>query len=116
MNTTRSTGLVTAFLVVLVLVAGCATQPDMKAAQMASTYWPLDYAAATYSDPVAVNPVNDNMWRWFAYALHPLGVALDYAVNRPLYTLASHAPGIFGYTSEDAALHANRANVLTPTK
>ena len=67
-------------------------------------------------DPVAVNPVNDNIWRWFGFILHPLGVALDYGVNRPLYTLVSHAPGIFGYTSEDAALHANRASVLAPTK
>lgn len=111
-----SSGLVMVLLFAVVMVTGCATQPDMKAAQTASTYWPLDYAAATYSDPVAVSPVNDNIWRWLAFALHPLGVAMDYAFNRPLYTLISYAPGVFGYTSEDAGLHANRANVLAPTK
>ncbi len=114
MTQTMVSRVATGFLLALVLVTGCATQPDLKAAQTASTYWPLDYAAATYSDPVAVSPVNDNMIRWFAYILHPLGVAVDYAFNRPLYTLASSAPGIFGFTSEDAALHSNRANALAP--
>ncbi|TKB76264.1 MAG: hypothetical protein E8D45_06440 [Nitrospira sp.] len=116
MTRMTSTRLITVFLLALVLVTGCATQPDLKAAQTASTYWPLDYAAASYSDPVAISPVNDNIIRWFAFALHPLGVAIDYALNRPLYTLASFAPGIFGYTSEDAGLHANRASVLAPVK
>ena len=114
MTQTMVSRVATALLLVLVLVAGCATQPDLKAAQTASTYWPLDYAAATYSDPVAVSPVNDNIWRWFGFILHPLGVGLDYAVNRPLYNLVSSAPGIFGFTSEDAALHANRASALAP--
>ncbi|MBI5854571.1 MAG: hypothetical protein HZB35_04940 [Nitrospirae bacterium] len=112
----NATGLLAVLLFAVVVATGCATQPDMKAAQTASTYWPLDYAAATYSDPVAVSPANDNIIRWFAFALHPLGVAVDYALNRPLYTLVSYAPGIFGYTSEDAGLHANRASVLAPTK
>jgi hypothetical protein len=116
MNMRRATGFMTAALLSVVMITGCATQPDLKAAQTASTYWPLDYAAGTYSDPVAVNPVNDNIWRIMAFIMHPLGVAMDYAINRPLYTLASYAPGIFGYTSEDAGLHANRANVLAPTK
>lgn len=109
----RASNLCLCFLAVLVLISGCATQQDMKAAQNASTYWPLDHAAATYADPVAVAPMNDHIFRLFAYLLHPLGVAMDYAVNRPAYTLVSIWPGLFGYTSEDAGLHSQRANLFS---
>jgi hypothetical protein len=100
------------FLVLLVVISGCATQPEMKTAQGASTYWPLDYAAGSYADPIAVSPVNDHTFRWLAYAFHPLGVVADYAINRPIYTLVSAWPGLFGYTSEDAGLHSSRASVF----
>ena len=109
----RMSNLCLCFLAVLVLISGCASQYDMKAAQSASNYWPLDHAAATYADPVAVAPMNDNIWRLIAYVVHPVGVALDYAVNRPAYTLVSIWPGLFGYTSEDAGLHSQRASLFS---
>ena len=39
---------------------------------------------------------------------NPIGVALDYAVNRPFYALASAFPYIFGYTSEEALVDSGR--------
>jgi hypothetical protein len=33
---------------------------------------------------------------------------LDYGLNRPIYTLTSKLPYLFGYTSEDAMLDSQR--------
>ena len=91
------------------LTGGCAGQRDVQTTQVGGA-WPLDSLAYIYSDPVAASPVNDNPFRWLAFILNPIGVALDYAVNRPLYTLASSHPSLFGFTPEDAMLHAQRPN------
>jgi hypothetical protein len=40
--------------------------------------------------------------------LHPVGVGMDYAFNRPLYALASAFPYVFGYTSEDVLVSSQR--------
>jgi hypothetical protein len=40
--------------------------------------------------------------------LHPLGVGIDYGVNRSFYTLSSKIPYLFGYTSEDSMLDSQR--------
>ncbi|HEY6262012.1 MAG TPA: hypothetical protein VIW47_10495, partial [Nitrospiraceae bacterium] len=50
----------------------------------------------------------DNPWRWAGFFLHPLGVAMDYGVNRPIYTLSSKMPYLFGYTAEDSMLDSQR--------
>ena len=42
-------------------------------------------------------------FRIIAFVVHPVGVALDYVVVRPIYFIASLAPGLFGYTAEDRA-------------
>jgi hypothetical protein len=41
-------------------------------------------------------------FRGLGFALHPIGVALDYALVRPFYMLAGLAPEWFGLTAEDA--------------
>ncbi|MGH7229781.1 MAG: hypothetical protein ACREJU_00265 [Nitrospiraceae bacterium] len=97
-------------LIVVWLTAGCASHRDVQGTQQVGGAWPLDSLAYIYSDPVTASPVNDNPWRWLGFILNPVGVALDYTVNRPLYTLASGFPSLFGFTPEDATLHAQRPN------
>jgi hypothetical protein len=89
------------------LIAGCAGTRS-GSTQQAGAAWPLDSLSYLYSDPVAVSPVDDNPIRWVGFLLNPIGVAFDYVLNRPLYTLASGSPAVFGFTPEDATLHAQR--------
>lgn len=80
---------------------------DVYTAPM-SIYSAMDSTALVYSDPAAAAPVSDNPWRWTGFVLHPVGQLLDYAINRPLYKLASIAPYLFGYTAEDSMLDSQR--------
>jgi hypothetical protein len=96
------------FVVIALLSAGCAGTRETQMNRQAGAPWPLDSLAYVYSDPVAVSPVDDNPIRWVGFVLNPVGVVLDYALNRPLYTLASVFPSVFGFTPEDATLHAQR--------
>jgi hypothetical protein len=102
-------GMLLVALLLMVATAGCATSQDMERTQPTGNYWPLDSLAMTYADPVAVSPVHDHPLRWFGYGLHPVGVVLDYVVNRPIYAIASAFPGLFGYTAEDAGHVARRS-------
>lgn len=52
-------------------------------------------------------------FRPFAVALHPIGVALDYAVMRPFYMLGGLAPEWFGLTSDDAQGYQGHMPELT---
>jgi len=100
-------------VVVALLSSGCMSGRDqISAAQQATTYWPLDSLALTYADPVAVAPIHDHPLRWIAFGFHPLGVVTDYFVNRFTYNLVSIFPGLFGYTAEDAGLHAQRQGLI----
>jgi hypothetical protein len=94
-----------------ILSAGCAArqETDIHLAQGGGgMYSALDATAQVYSHPRAQAPVEDNPWRWVGFALHPLGVGLDYAINRPIYALTSAFPYLFGYTSEDALVTSRR--------
>lgn len=62
--------------------------------------------SVVFQDRAAYSPMRDHPLRWVAFALHPIGVVLDYGINRPLYAIASTAPELFGYTKVDAALEA----------
>jgi hypothetical protein len=97
-------------VLITVLVGGCAGTQTGSQSYQAGTAWPLDSLSYLYTDPVANSPVDDNPIRWLGFLLNPIGVALDYGVNRPLYSLASGSPALFGYTPEDAALHSQRPN------
>jgi len=102
-------------LVIIVLLVGglvgtgCATTQDVSSAQGTGNYWPLDSLAMSYADPVAVSPLHDHPMRWLVFAFHPVGVILDYAVNQPIYAIASVFPTFFGYTAEDAGHQAQRS-------
>lgn len=100
------------------LMTGCASTQQADPAMSAlddSTYQPpasiysvMDSTALVYSNPAAAAPVHDNPYRWVGFILHPVGQALDYGINRPLYKLAGSGPYLFGYTSEDAMLDSQR--------
>jgi hypothetical protein len=90
-----------------VLATGCTTTNQAGTASEkeynppTSIYNVLDSTALVYSDPTAGSPINDNPIRWLGFLFHPLGHAVDYAVNRPIYALAGAFPYLFGYTAED---------------
>lgn len=94
---------------VIVLAAGCTRQESqVRLTQGGGMYSALDATAQVYSNPRAQAPVDDNPWRHLGFALHPVGVVLDYAVNRPIYIITSLFPGLFGYTSEDVLIESQR--------
>ena len=74
----------------------------------ASIYSVMDPTSLVYTDVAAGAAAYDNPWRWAGFFLHPLGVAMDYGVNRPIYTLSSKMPYLFGYTAEDSMLDSQR--------
>ena len=74
----------------------------------ASIYSVMDPTSLVYTDVRAGSAASDNPWRWAGFFLHPLGVAMDYGVNRSIYTLSSKMPYLFGYTAEDSMLDSQR--------
>lgn len=100
--------------VAAILTAGCATKPEgdvRLAVQGGGMYSALDATAQVYSHPRAQAPVDDNPWRWLGFIMHPIGVGMDYAINRPFYAMGSSAPYLFGYTSEDVLVNSQRQKV-----
>jgi hypothetical protein len=99
-------------LLLIASLAGCAgrqtADEDIGYVAPASIYSVMDSTALVYTDVVAGSPLNDNPWRWLGFFFHPVGQALDYGVNRPIYSLTSHMPYLFGFTSEDAMLDSQR--------
>lgn len=100
----------------LATAVGCAgnSQQEMSATTdgsytaPASIYSVMDPTSLVYTDVAAGSAPNDNPWRWAAFVLHPVGVALDYGLNRPFYKIPSKMPYIFGYTAEDSMLDSQR--------
>jgi hypothetical protein len=74
----------------------------------ASIYSVMDPTSLIYTDVAAGSAAYDNPWRWAGFLLHPLGVGIDYGINRSIYTLTSKMPYLFGYTSEDSMLDTQR--------
>jgi hypothetical protein len=101
-------------VVVAMLAGGCAGSHQVVYNQPVSIYSTMDSTSLVYTNPRAAAPVNDHPLRWIAFMMNPLGVVVDYGVNRPIYTLSSLAPGVFGYTSEDAMLDSQRWTLLSP--
>src|SRR5262249_43461724 len=64
----------------------------------ASIYSVMDPTSLVYTDVAAGSAANDNPWRWAAFLLYPAGFALDYGLNRPIYSLGKQSPPLFGYT------------------
>ena len=103
-------------MLLLVITVGCAGNRQQQASAdadggyspPASIYSVMDPTSLVYTDVSAGAAPSDNPWRWFGFLLHPLGVAMDYGLNRPIYTLTSQMPYLFGYTSEDSMLESQR--------
>ena len=112
----RTTAFVVGILLLATLAVGCAGDRQQQASAdadgsynaPASIYSVMDPTSLVYTDVAAGAAANDNPWRWAGFLLHPVGVAMDYGVNRPLYTLPSKSPYLFGYTSEDSMLDSQR--------
>jgi hypothetical protein len=110
----RTTAL--AAILLTATVIGCAGTPqqqtsteiDRNYTAPASIYSVMDPTSLVYTDVAAGAAPNDNPWRWFGFLLHPVGVAMDYGMNRPIYTLPNRMPYLFGYTAEDSMLDSQR--------
>lgn len=94
-----------------IMVSGCLGVYRQQPEQPRTMYSSSDATALAYSDPDAASPFDDNPWRWLGFLLHPLGVGLDYAINRPMYKLSSASPGLSGYTEEDEQHDAQRTTL-----
>lgn len=111
----RTTALAVGILL-LATAVGCAGNPQQQAiadadggyTAPASIYSVMDPTSLVYTDVAAGAAPSDNPWRWTGFLLHPVGVALDYGLNRPIYMLTSQMPYLFGYTSEDSMLDSQR--------
>jgi hypothetical protein len=111
----RTTALALGILL-LATAVGCAgnhqeqsmADADGSYAPPASIYSVMDPTSLIYSDVAAGAAAYDNPWRWAGFLLHPLGVGIDYGINRSIYTLTSKMPYLFGYTSEDSMLDSQR--------
>lgn len=102
-------------LMLMMVASGCSTMHQQGASGDAREYTPptsiyniLDSTAMVYSDPAAGSPVNDHPLRWLGFVSNPIGHAFDYAINRPIYTLASGFAYLSGYTAEDSMVNAQR--------
>ena len=111
----RTTALAVGILL-LVTAVGCAENRQQQASAdagggytaPASIYSVMDPTSLVYTDVAAGASPSDNPWRWTGFLLHPIGVALDYGLNRPIYALPSQMPYLFGYTAEDSMLDSQR--------
>jgi hypothetical protein len=111
----RTTALAVGMLL-LATAAGCAgnhqqqtlADADGSYTPPASIYSVMDPTSLIYTNVAAGATPSDNPWRWTGFLFHPLGVAMDYGLNRPIYTLTSKMPYLFGYTSEDSMLDGQR--------
>ena len=111
----RTTALAVGILL-LATAVGCAGNSYQQASDdadggytaPASIYSVMAPTSLVYTDVAAGAAPSDNPWRWTGFLLHPIGVAIDYGVNRPIYALPSKMPYLFGYTSEDSMLTSQR--------
>ncbi|HYM89623.1 MAG TPA: hypothetical protein VES92_10970 [Nitrospiraceae bacterium] len=111
----RTTALAVGILLLATAVGCAGNQQQQDSADAAggytapaSIYSVMDPTSLVYTDVAAGAAPSDNPWRWTGFLLHPVGVALDYGLNRPLYKLTSGVPYLFGYTAEDSMLDSQR--------
>lgn len=110
----RGRALVIGTILAATLAVGCAGthqqtgMSDSDYVPPMSIYSMMDSTSLVYSDPAAASPINDHPLRWIAFSLYPVGQALDYGLNRPIYWIGSHPQYLFGYTSEDSMLDSQR--------
>ncbi|HKW85845.1 MAG TPA: hypothetical protein VJM82_02130 [Nitrospiraceae bacterium] len=107
-------GILAGLAVVVALLAGGCAGSQITYTQTTSIYSTMDSTSLVYTNPRAASPANDHPLRWMAFLLNPVGVAMDYGVNRPVYFVGSLFPGLFGYTSEDAMVSSQRWSLFNP--
>jgi hypothetical protein len=98
-------------LATALFAAGCATKPETEvhlATSGGGMYSSLDATAQVYSNPMSQAPLEDHPFRWVGYVMHPIGLAMDYFLNRPIHAAASTVPTASGYTSEDVLINSQR--------
>ncbi|MEW6544608.1 MAG: hypothetical protein AB1411_13505 [Nitrospirota bacterium] len=95
-------------LAVGLLLTGCSSTQQGYIPQQTTMYSSMDSTALVYTSPATASPLEDHPLRLLAFGMYPAGVAADYAVVRPIYTVTSWLPGLFGYTGEDAMIHSQR--------
>ncbi len=93
---------------IAVMISGCARFHHGQPQEPRTLYSNLDATSMVYSDPSVASAVEDHPFRWLGFALHPIGVVLDYAVNRVFYRTAAQMPALTGYSGEDAQLDLQR--------
>ena len=87
----------TVLLLIALVVAGCAGS-ELKARK--DNAWA--HVPQALPDSQEPNPNGyGHPLRGLGFVLHPIGVALDYALIQPFYLLAGLAPEWFGLTVED---------------
>ncbi|MEE8239666.1 MAG: hypothetical protein V3R16_00230 [Nitrospirales bacterium] len=96
---------------VLFIMNGCVRFEHTRSKQPSTIYSSSDATSLVYSHPLASAPVYDNPYRWLAFMVHPIGVMLDYMINRPFYRMAAASPATSGHTAEDAQLDLHRTGV-----
>ncbi len=105
----REFRLLAALLVGMALImSGCARFHYDQPKEPRTLHSSLDATAQVYSDPAAASAVDDHPLRWLAFVLHPFGVLVDQAINRPFYRLSAQSPATSGYTEEEAQLDLQR--------
>ena len=87
-------------ILLLATAVGCAGNRQQQASAdadegytaPASIYSVMDPTSLVYTDVAAGSAPDDNPWRWAGFLLHPVGVAIDYGMNRPMYALPARCP------------------------
>lgn len=107
MGVTRWAGLALAGL----LTVGCSAAQLKAQKDNAWSHVPQALPDQQFANPSGYG----HPFRALGFALHPVGVALDYALVRPFYMLAGLAPEWFGLTVEDGQRYQSHfPELITP--
>jgi hypothetical protein len=98
-------------LLAALIAAGCSAA-TLKAQKEEAWNW----VPKGLPDEHEANPSGyGHPFRALGFALHPIGVALDYALVRPFYLLGGLAPEWFGFTAEDGQRYQqHHPELVTP--
>ena len=99
-------------LLAVLVVGGCATPAELKARK--DNAW--SHVPNALPDTNQANPnAYGHPFRVLGFLFHPIGVALDYALVRPVHMLGGLAPEWFGLTIDDAQKYqSHHPELITP--
>lgn len=86
-------------LIAVLALSGCAG--PVRSTETYPTPMPLDLPIGI--DEGLITPGWDGSFplRLIAFILHPIGIGADLLIQQPFYLIASMAPEVFGYTTQD---------------